>query len=129
MSESKVGKSRTQIKLQFGSVASHKDNFEQLVEELGLEMQAFATSAGVLVMQCIMDAEVEQLAGPRQSHGSAINRWGKEQGSVMLGGQKVAVGHQRLRTRDGCKVPLPSYARFRENDDRAHATPERAWIP
>jgi transposase-like protein len=125
MSESKVGKSRTQIKLEFGSASAHRYNFDQLVEELGLEMQAFATSAGVLVMQCIMDAEVEQLAGPRQSHGSAINRWGTEQGSVMLGGQKVAVGHQRLRTRDGCEVSLPSYARFRENDDRAQAVYQR----
>lgn len=125
MSESKVEKSRTQIKLQFGEPGTEKYNIDQLVEELGLEMEAFATSAGVLVMQCIMDGEVEQLAGKRQSHGSAINRWGKEDGTVMLGGQKVGIRHQRLRTRDGKEVPLSSYERFRDSGDRARAVYQR----
>lgn len=125
MSESKVEKNRTQIKLQFGDGASGTYNVEQLVEELGLEMEAFATSAGVLVMHCIMDGQVEQLAGRRQSHASAVNRWGTEDGSVMLGGQKVGIRRQRLRTRDGKEVPLPSYERFRDSGDRARAVYQR----
>jgi transposase-like protein len=122
MSESKVGKSGTQIKLQFGEGPY---NVDQLMEELGLEMEAFATSAGVLMMQCMMESQVEQLAGKRQSHGSAINRWGTEQGSVMLGGQKVALRYQRLRTRDGKEVPLSSYERFHTSGDRARAVYQR----
>jgi putative transposase len=125
MSESKVEKSRAQIKLRFSETGSHMYNIDQLVEELGLEMEAFATSAGVLVMQCIMDGEVEQLAGTRQSHGSAINRWGKDAGTVMLGGQKVGIRHQRLRTRDGKEVVLPSYERFRDSGNRARAVYQR----
>lgn len=122
MSESKVGKSRAQIKLQFGE---GRFNVDQLMEELGVEMEAFATSAGVVLMQCIMESQVEQLAGKHQSHGSSINRWGREQGSVMLGGQKVAVRHQRLRTREGKEVPLSSYERFHTSGDRARAVYER----
>jgi transposase-like protein len=125
MSESKVEKSRTQIKLQFGDTGSQTYNIDQLVEELGLEMEAFATSAGVLVMQCIMDGQVEQIAGRRQSHDSAVNRWGKDDGSVMLGGQKVAIRRQRLRTREGNEVTLPSYERFRDSGDRARAVYQR----
>lgn len=125
MSESKVEKNRTQIKLQFGEAGPQTYNIDQLIEELGLGMEAFATSAGVLVMQCIMDGEVEQLAGKRQSHGSAINRWGKDDGTVMLGGQKVGIRHQRLRRCDGKEVPLPSYERFRDSGDRARAVYQR----
>mgnify|MGYP001586081483 CR=1 FL=1 len=125
MSESKVEKNRTQIKLQFGEAGAQTYNVERLVEELGLEMEAFATSAGVLVMQCIMDGQVEQLAGKRQSHDSGVNRWGKDDGSVMLGGQKVAIRRQRLRTREGKEVPLPSYERFRDSGDRARAVYQR----
>jgi len=125
MSQDKVDKKNAQVKLVFGDVPQPGFSLERLMEELGLEFHAFATSAGVLLMKKIMEAEEELLAGKRQSHGTEINRWGKEPGSVMLGGQKVHLERQRLRRRDGKEVKLESYERFRSNGDRARAVYER----
>jgi hypothetical protein len=86
MSACKVENPRTQIKLVFGDVEPGRFPVDRAMEEIGLEFHAFATSAGVLVMKAMMAAEEELLAGTRQSHGTAINRWGKDDGSVMVGG-------------------------------------------
>jgi len=125
MSDPKVEKQKTQIKLVFGEVAEGKFPLERMLEEMRLEFHAFATSAGVLVMKALMEAEENHLAGDRQSHDTEVNRWGKEHGSVMLGGQKVVIDRQRLRTRSGKEVRLSSYECFRANDARAHAVYER----
>jgi len=69
MSKDKVDKRNAQLKLVFGDVPQPGFSLERLMEELGLEFHAFATSAGVLLMKKIMEAEEELLAGKRQSHG------------------------------------------------------------
>lgn len=125
MSTGKVEKKNAQVKLVFGEVSGPGFNLDQAVEELGLEFHAFATSAGVLVMKSLMQAEEDYLAGKRQSHETEINRWGSQGGSLMVGGQKVKVARRRLRTREGNEVVLSSYDRFRKNDDRAWAVYER----
>ena len=125
MSASKVVKEKTQVKLIFGEAEPDKFPVHRVVEELGLEFHAFATSAGVLVMKAIMEAEEKHLAGERHSHQTEINRHGSSAGSVMLGGQKVQLQHKRLRTRTGEEVHLESYERFRSNDARAQAVYER----
>jgi transposase-like protein len=111
--------------LVFGDVREPGFNVDRVVEELGLELHAFATSAGVLVMKTLMQAEEEYLAGKRQSHDTEINRWGKQDGAVMLGGQKVRIERTRLRKRSGGEVALRSYECFRNNDARAQAVYER----
>ena len=125
MSVEKVEKKNAQVKLVFGEVNEPSFNLDRVVEELGLELHAFATSAGVLVMKTLMKAEEEYLAGKRQSHDTEINRWGKQSGAVMLGGQKVKIERTRLRKRSGGEVTLGSYERFRSNDARAQAVYER----
>lgn len=125
MSGNKVGKEKSQVKLVFGEVEEGGFNLDRLMEELGLEFHAFATSAGVLVMKLMMEAEVKALAGTRQSHDTEINRAGSQRGYVMVGGQKAHLAHQRLRTRQGKEVGLESYRRFQDPDDRAHAVYER----
>jgi putative transposase len=125
MSVRKVEKKKTQVKLVFGEVKEPGFNLDRVVEELGLELHAFATSAGVLVMKTLMQAEEEYLAGKRQSHNTEVNRWGKQAGAVMLGGQKVRIERTRLRKRSGGEVALRSYECFRSNDARAQAVYER----
>ena len=125
MSAPKVEKPRTQIKLVFGEMDPGQFPVDRVMEEIGLEFHAFATSAGVLLMKAMMTAEEELLAGPKQSHSTAINRWSKEDGSVMLGGQKVKLQRTRLRTRDGKEVRLETYDHFRSNDARAQTVYER----
>ena len=125
MSVGKVEKKQSQVKLMFGEVRAPGFNLDQVMEELGLELHAFATSAGVLVMKTLMEAEEDQLAGKRQSHATEVNRWGRQGGAVMLGGQKVKIERRRLRRRSGGEVALSSYERFRTNDARARAVYER----
>ena len=71
---------------------------DRVMEKIGLEFHAFATSAGALEMKEMVGAEEELLAGTRQSHGTPINRWCKEEGSMLVGSQKVKLERQRLRT-------------------------------
>jgi len=125
MSKDKVEKKNRQVKLVFGEVGEAGFNLDRLAQELGLEFHAFAVSAGVLVMKMLMEAEEDQLAGPFQSHETEINRWGKQAGSVMVGGQKVQIDHPRLRTRAGEEVKLSSCERFGTKDDRARAVYQR----
>lgn len=125
MSAGNVRKRDAQVKLVFGEVGEPGFNVDRVVEELGLEFHAFATSAGVLVMKGLMEMEEKSLAGERHSRKTEINRWGKNPGSVMVGGQKVSITRRRLRTREGNEVVLSSYGRFHRNDDRARAVYER----
>ena len=125
MDSTKVKKRNAQVKLVFGEVTEPKFNVERVREELGLEFHAFASTAGVLVMKALMQAEEEYLAGKRQSHETEINRWGKHQGSVMVGGQKVKITRRRLRARGGSEVRMSSYEQFHRNDSRAQAVYER----
>ena len=125
MSRGNIGKKEGQIKLVYGEVGEQGFNLDRVMEELGVEFHAFATSAGVLVMKGLMEMEEKSLAGERRSRETEINRWGHDAGSVMVGGQKVTILRRRLRTREGKEVSLSSYGRFHQNDDRARAVYER----
>ena len=85
MSVPKVDKEKTQVKLVFGEIEAGQFPLDRLMEEMHLEFHAFATSAGVLVMKALMEAEEKHLAGERQSHETEVNRWGKQPGSVLVG--------------------------------------------
>ena len=91
MSTSKVGRSGAQIKLMFDGTEEQECPVERLMEELGLELRPFAASAGMLLMHSIMKMEEAHLAGPRLSRKTEVNRWCKEQGSVVVGGQRLPV--------------------------------------
>jgi len=125
MYKTKVKKNNKQIKLVFGGAPEPEFNLDRLAEELGLELHAFATSAGLLLMKALMEAEEKSLAGEQQSHGTEINRWGRQKGSVTIGGQKVRIDRRRLRERNGEEVVLTSYQRFHQDDDRARAVYQR----
>lgn len=114
MTTPKVGRTKAQIKLVFEPENADEFGLRQLIEELGLELQSFATSAGVLLMKAIMKMEEDFLAGARRTRSTEINRWCKEKGSLVVGGQRVPITRQRLRTRDGEEVPLTSYQLFHQ---------------
>lgn len=86
MRKKKLEKNKTQIKLVFGDMPDPAFSLDRMMEELQLEFQSFATRAGFLLMKAMMDAEEKYLAGERDSHGTEINRWGSQRGSVMVGG-------------------------------------------
>jgi hypothetical protein len=74
-------------------------------------MENFGLQLGLIVIERFMQAEVEQLIGPRERDVDT-SRWGSQDGSVVLGAQKPPLSKPRVRKRleDGYseEVPLKS---------------------
>jgi len=121
MNKNKVAKQTKQIKLSFNGGEGERFKIDEVIEEVGLQYRALAVSAGALVMQAIMEAERDYLSGHRYVHNTAIDRWGKEQGYVVVGGQKVRIQRPRLRDKQKQEIQLSSYQRFQQEDDRTQA--------
>jgi putative transposase len=76
---------------------------------------ALAVGTGLQVMAAMFDEDVAQLCGPRGKHipGRAGYRHSTENGTVTLGGRRVAVTRPRVRAADGSgELHLPSYEMF-----------------
>lgn len=122
-SKKKVRKENDQIKLMLdpGLLAKGFD-INDLIRELGLEMKALGLSAGTLLVQKLLEAEVSELTGRR--YGREEEKcyvWGKQDGYVVLGGQKVHIEHKRIRRGrrgKGKEVVPESYGKFQRDDDR-----------
>src|SRR5262249_16025291 len=72
----------------------------QIAESAKEGLLALAVGAGVQVMYAMMDPDVIALAGPKGKHDPdrAVVRHGHEDGSVTLGGRRIAVRRPRVRT-------------------------------
>ncbi len=86
---------------------------------------ALMRQAGLELMQLIMEDEVRQLAGQRcqRREDAQGYRWGREDGFVVVDGQKVKVQRPRVRSVDGHEQPLGSYELFR----RGQPLDEAVW--
>jgi putative transposase len=76
---------------------------------------ALAVGAGLQVMQALMDESVTTLAGPKGRHdpNRTAVRHGDENGSVTLGGRRVAVRRPRVRSADhNTELAVPAYELF-----------------
>ena len=73
--------------------------------------------AGLELMQLVMDNEVRQLAGERYERRAPEQpyRWGREQGFLVVDGQKVPIERPRLRSEQGREQRLGSYELFRRS--------------
>ena len=70
---------------------------------------ALSVGVGLGVLHELMEAEVEQVVGPKGRHivDRTAVRHGHERGEVTLGGRRVPVKRPRARTADGeSEVPL-----------------------
>jgi len=61
-----------------------------------------------------LEREVNELCGPRYSHGKTNQRWGKQDGSIILANHHVAIERPRVRSKDGREVPLKIYEEFQD---------------
>lgn len=62
-----------------------------------------------------LEKEVEGLAGRRYAHGKEIQRWGAQNGSIVIGNQHVAIEKPRLRKKNGGgEVEIPIYNQFQD---------------
>ena len=122
MHSKKVIKENEQIKLFLdpGLLAGGFD-IEHLIREVQLEVKALGVSLGTMMMQKFIGQEVEQLIGKR--YGREEDKcyvWGKQDGYVMIGGQKVRIEHRRVRRgrRKKEEVVPQSYEQFQQDNDR-----------
>jgi len=103
---------------------------ERLAGKAGDELVLFAArmregllaaSVGIVleVMAKLMEAEVTERAGPKGKHHKADRvayRYGSEDGTVVLGGRKVAVSRPRVRSIEDTECHLESYDAFAQVD-------------
>lgn len=59
-----------------------------------------------------LEREVDQLCGARYQHGKTNQRWGSQNGSIVLANQHVALEVPRVRGKDGKEVRLQTYQEF-----------------
>ncbi len=86
----------------------------EIIGGVSAEIERLAGEAGLLIMQSVMNAEVESLAGPKGRHDPQrqATRWTSQPGYVVLGGKKVRTVKPRVRSMEGHEVTLTSYERF-----------------
>ena len=84
----------------------------RFASQLRQGVMAASVAIGLEVLDELMAAEVDELAGPKGKHNPdrRFYRHGTEDGSVTLGGRKVEVRRPRVRTSDDeAEAPLESY--------------------
>jgi putative transposase len=91
----------------------------ELAGEVQEGLLAMAVGAGLQVMAAMMAADVEAVCGPRGKHDPTrtATRHGSGDGSVSLGGRRVAVTRPRVRASDGAgELPVASYELFSQTE-------------
>ena len=100
----------------------------QLVGAAKEGLLALSVEVGLGVLRELLEAEVEELVGPkgRWNRDRTAVRHGHEDGELTLGGRRVQVRRPRARTADGeSEVPLVTYEHFADRDQLADVVLER----
>jgi putative transposase len=89
---------------------------------------ALSVGVGLRVVHELMEAEVSEIVGPKGKHDPdrAAKRHGHEDGSMTLGGRRVAVSRPRARTVDDQhELTVASYRYFADRDPLQRAVMDR----
>jgi putative transposase len=89
---------------------------------------ALSVGVGLGVVHELMALEVDEVVGPKGKHnaGRVAKRHGHEDGSMTLGGRRVAVRRPRMRTADdGRELPVDTYGYFADRDPLTRAVMDR----
>jgi putative transposase len=95
---------------------------EALGELVGVAREgllALSVGVGLSVVHQLMEAEVEEVVGPRGKWNPdrTAKRHGHERGSMTLGGRRVEVSRPRIRTADDEReLPVMTYEYFADRD-------------
>ena len=109
------------------AVEKEADSREERAVQVALPMAEVLTSieqglgelvrkVGRLFIESVLEAEVEQIAGPRSRRAQSRQayRWGVEQGSCLIDGQRVPIARPRVRECGGKELPLGTYQLFQQ---------------
>jgi putative transposase len=89
---------------------------------------ALSVGVGLGVVYELMEAEVTEVVGPKGKHNPdrVAKRHGHGDGSMTLGGRRVAVSRPRMRTADdGHELPVETYGYFADRDPLTRAVMDR----
>jgi transposase-like protein len=90
---------------------------------------ALSVGVGLGVVHELMELEVDEVVGPKGKHNAerTANRHGHEDGSMTLGGRRVAVRRPRMRTTgdDERELSVGSYEYFADRDPLTRAVMDR----
>src|SRR6266508_3562437 len=89
---------------------------------------ALSVGVGLAVVQELMEFEVEEVVGAKGKHNPdrVAKRHGREDGSMTLGGRRVAVRRPRMRTADDeHELPGETYEYFADRDPLTRAVMDR----
>jgi putative transposase len=85
----------------------------------GEALRELVMATGLAVFEAMLEEDREALCGPAgayQGEQRTAYRYGREQGSVVLGGRKVQLRRPRVRSVEGKELSLPSWVAMREED-------------
>src|SRR4051812_31563305 len=89
---------------------------------------ALSVGVGLGVVHELMEAEVTEVVGPKGEHNRdrVAKRHGHEDGSMTLGGRRVAMRRPRVRTADDeHELPVETYGYFADRDPLTRAVMDR----
>jgi putative transposase len=89
---------------------------------------ALSVGVGLGGVHELLELEVDEVVGPRGKHNRdrMAKRHGHEDGSMTLGGRRVAVRRPRVRTADGeHELPVATYGYFADRDPLTRAVMDR----
>jgi transposase-like protein len=107
--------------------AEIQDALGELVGAAREGLLALSVGVGLRVVHELMEAEVTEIVGPKGKHDPdrAASRHGHEDGSMTLGGRRVAVSRPRARTLEGTELPIATYRYFADRDPLQRAVMDR----
>jgi putative transposase len=92
------------------------DKFENLTGPIDTQHLLISTllppAVKAFIKEC--EREVDQLCGSRYKHGKTNQRWGAQNGSIILANHHVAIEKPRVRSKDGAEVKLQTYEDFQD---------------
>ena len=104
------------------------DALGELVGAAKEGLLALSVGVGLSVVNELMELEVDEVVGPKGEHDPdrTAKRHGHENGSMTLGGRRVAVRRPRIRSADDEReLPVGSYAYFADRDPLTRAVMDR----
>jgi len=111
--------------------AAIQDALGELVGAAREGLLALSVSVGLGVVHSLMEAEVDEVVGPKGKHNPdrTAKRHGHERGSMTLGGRRVEVSRPRMRTVDDeHELPVQSYEYFADRDPLTRAVMDRMLV-
>jgi putative transposase len=101
---------------------------EEMVAMLQQSVNDFATEVGLKVARLLLDDEVEQRCGRRYERVAerTMTRYGRQQGVVVIAGQKLPIERPRVRYTQRCgEAELENYARLQSPEAMPQAVLKR----